>query len=70
MSLIRALGGGELPVGLSVVGIAEVLHSIGFRLEHKPTDRYTDQDESDMEYLRSELESVLGRMRSQAAIHG
>jgi hypothetical protein len=54
----------------SVSDTLEKLHGIAFRLEHKPSDRYTDRDESEKEHLRSELESVLGRMRSEAAIHG
>ena len=54
----------------SISDTLETLHGIAFRLEHKPSDRYTDRDESEKEHLRSELESVLGRMRSEAAIHG
>jgi hypothetical protein len=52
----------------SVAGTLEKLHEIAFRLQHRPPERYTDQDEDDKEFLMSELEKVLERMRSQAAI--
>jgi hypothetical protein len=54
----------------SVAGTLEKLHEIAFRLQHRPAERYTDQDEDDKEFLMSELGKVLERMRSQAAIPG
>jgi hypothetical protein len=52
----------------SVHDTLEKLYRIAFRLQHKPTERYTDQDETDKEFLMSELGNVLERMRSEAAI--
>jgi hypothetical protein len=52
----------------SAADTLEKLHNIAFRLQHKPTERYTDQDENDKEFLMTELGKVLERMRSQATI--
>jgi hypothetical protein len=54
----------------STADTLEKLHNIAFRLQHKPTERYTDQDENDKELLMTELGKVFERMRSQAAIPG
>jgi hypothetical protein len=52
----------------SAADTLEKLHGVAFRLQHKPTERYIDEDENDKEFLMTELGKVLERMRSQAAI--
>jgi hypothetical protein len=52
----------------TVIAGLDRLHGIAFRLEHKPTERWTDPDWNDKETLGSELQDLLKRMQSEAAV--
>jgi hypothetical protein len=66
-SLREAFQLSRLVFNHSTAETLEKLHHIAFRLQ-KPSGRYTDQDEDDREFLKSELGKVFERMNSEAAI--
>jgi hypothetical protein len=54
----------------AVVGVLDQAHGIAFRLQHKPSERQTDQDFRDEDCLVDDLDRVLNLMIKQTALGG